>query len=71
MKAATGVITDGRGLLMATLIGLITDGPITTGVQSREPFRPSILTERRHRPIRVAASLSFCSAIARSSRTMA
>jgi hypothetical protein len=64
MKAATGVITDGRGLLIATLIGLhlITDGPTITGVQSREPFHPSILTERRHRLIRVrppSSALSF------------
>ena len=62
MKAATGVITSGRGLLIATLIGLITDGPIITGAQSREPFHPSILTERRHRLIRVrppSSALSF------------
>jgi hypothetical protein len=44
---------------MATAIGLITDGPIITGVQNREPFHPSILTERRHRLIsRAAAFLS-------------
>jgi len=35
MKAATGLTTDGRGLLMATPTDLITDGPIITGVQSQ------------------------------------
>jgi hypothetical protein len=53
MKAATAVITDWRCLLIATPIGLTTEGPIITGVQSREPFHPSILTERHHRLIRV------------------
>jgi hypothetical protein len=40
---ATGVITDGKGLLMATPIGLTTGTP-GIGVRSQGPFPFSILT---------------------------
>ena len=56
---ATGLITDGRGLPMATLTDL--NGPIITGVPSRGRHRSSIRTDPPYRGLRLPGCLKEAS----------